>query len=340
VDPGLYIREVGGRLYKVLVYVDDLLLIGPSIEVIDTFKAELREAFKIKDMGPVHTMLGMLVTRDRARRTMTITQSKFVADLLERHGMGDCSAVASPMVPGTKVELDKSKEGLDAALRTAYQQMVGSLMYLASRTRPDITYAVVVLSRVCSHPTAEHMVMAKRVLRYLQGTKDWGLSYGGGGGCELVGYADADLGGGPESRSTSGFVFLLNGAPVSWGSKLQAPVALSTGESEYYAVGAGFQNGVHLRAVLEAIGCPQQATVVHEDNQACIAMSNNPIVSKRTKHIAIKYHFVRQKVREGEFELRHCPGPEMLADALTKALPADTHKRLCRGMMGYECDGG
>jgi transposase InsO family protein len=337
VDPGLYTRVVGGEWYKVLVWVDDLILIGEDIEVLTTFKAELAETFEVKDLGPVKDMVGLEVQRNREQRTLKISLTKYTKDIIENFGMAECNAMGTPMLPNTKLVLDKSKESLDKAMSAEYRRLAGSLLYLASRARPDIAFAAVEVSRVCSHPTAESMVQAKRVLRYLQGTKDWGLTYGPGSGGfnTLVGYADADYAAGQQARSTSGYVFQLNGAPVSWGSKLQGPVAQATAEAEYYALGVGLQSGVHLRAILAALGHPQQATVVNEDNTSCISMSKNHIVSRRTKHIAVKYHFVRQKVREGEFVLRHCASSEMLADPLTKALAAGPHNYLCGKMMGY-----
>jgi hypothetical protein len=175
---------------------------------------------------------------------------------------------------------------------------VGSLLYAGVTTRPDIAYAVESLGRHMQRSGPEHRTAAKRVMRYLNGTRDLGLKFSGGEGStqELVGYCDADWGGDPDTRrSTTGYVFMLGGAAVSWASRLQPTVALSSAEAECTAVCEATQEAIHLRSLLRDLGLPQRGpTVLHEDNQSCIAMTESPALQRRSKHIG---HQVRVRAR-------------------------------------------
>jgi hypothetical protein len=192
-----------------------------------------------------------------------------------------------------------------------YMSIVGSLLYAAMVTRPDITYAVQALGRHLQASGNEHMIAAKRVLRYLQGTKDLGIVYEDSGmqDISIIGYSDADWGGDQDTRrSTTGYVFMLNTGVVSWASKLQPTIALSSAEAEYMAACAAVQEAIHLREFMSNIGYPQrEATTIFEDNQGCIALSGNPIFHKRTKHIDIRYHFIRERIVSKEVELKYIP---------------------------------
>ena len=206
---------------------------------------------------------------------------------------------------------------------TLYMSIVGSLLYASIMTRPDISFAVQALGRHMQASGPEHMVAAKRVLRYLQGTKELGLVYEAGdisrGKPSIVGYSDSDWAGDHDTRrSTTGYLFMLdNGGAVSWSSKLQPTVALSSAEAEYMAVCAAVQEAIHLRQLISDLGYMQdQPTVIFEDNQGCIAMSANPVFHKRTKHIDIRYHFIRERITSGDVELRYVATEYQLADLI------------------------
>ncbi|RWR98966.1 RxLR effector candidate protein-like protein, partial [Dinothrombium tinctorium] len=197
-------------------------------------------------------------------------------------------------------------------------------MYAVVSTRPDITQAVGVLSRFVNDPKMKHWRSAKRVLRYLKGTINTKLRLGGKQSkINLYGYVDADWAGDQsDRRSTSGFVYTICGSVISWISRKQQTVALSTTESEYIAAAAAVQESIWLRALLKELGYDQTApTVLYEDNQSCIAITKNPKLHSRTKHIDIKYHFVREKVESGEVRFEYCESKCMLADIMTKAIP-------------------
>ena len=233
----------------------------------------------------------------------------------ETPGMNDSKPVKTPVDPGHR--LVKANKALDQPL---YQSVVGSLMYLATCTRPDIAYAVGMLARFSSKPNQSHWTAAKRVLRYLRGTVNFGILYRGESG--VLGYSDADWAGDADDRkSTSGYMFLIAGGPVSWKSRKQSTVALSTAEAEYVALSTAVQECMWMQRLLSELGNPPDGpTTILEDNQSSIAMAKNPQFHGRAKHIDIKHHFIRDQVSIGSIELQYCPTNEMLADVLTKGL--------------------
>ena len=212
-------------------------------------------------------------------------------------------------------------------------------MYIAKQTRPDILATVTQLSRFLENPGRTHWVAAKRVLRYLKGTKDLELCYiKDPDGFNLYGSADADWAGDVDDRrSTTGYSFHVqrSGAAISWSTKKQPTAAISTSEAEYQAMAAAVQEGLYLRSLLNEMDMTCDGpTVINEDNQSCIKMCKNPVMQKRTKHIDVKYHFVRERVEDGTFALEYCPTENMEADLLTKSLSkakVDQHRRTLMG---------
>ena len=199
------------------------------------------------------------------------------------------------------------------------------MVYAAGGTRPDIAYIVGVLARFCHKPTQLHLTAAKRVFRYLGGTADLALTFTASGNPGLLGYSDADWAGDRDSRrSTSGNVFMMSDGAITWSSKRQNSVALSTVEAEYKALSQETQEAVWLRRLTEELGnTDQSATTIYEDNQGAICAAQNPVFHRRTKHIHIRYHYVREAVIENTIGLVYCPTSEMTADILTKAIPKD-----------------
>ena len=222
----------------------------------------------------------------------------------------------------------------------SYQSHVGSLMHLATCTRPDIAYAVGTLARFCSKPNQSHWTAAKRVLRYLKGTSNFGILFRGNDTSALVGYCDADWAGDIEDRkSTSGYIFCIAGGPVSWRSKKQATVSISTAEAEYVALSSAAQECVWMRRLnLELENSQDGPTTIMEDNQSCIAMAKNPQYHGKAKYIDIKHHFVRELVGDESIKLEYCPSKEMIADFLTKGLLREQFCYLCEkaGIVSHE----
>ena len=231
----------------------------------------------------------------------------------------------------------KGKDG-ESVNKEKYQSVVGSLLFLPTRTKPDIAYAVGTTARFSASPTKSHWTAVKRILRYIKGTLDLGLLYSNGESVNLVGFSDADWAGDQNDRkSTSGYIFQLSNGAVSWRSKKQSCVALSTAEAEYMALSSAFQEAAWMRQLLSGlIGIQVDSlgpTLIFEDNQSTICMSKNHQFHGRSKHIDIKYHYVREQVAAGNIELEYCKSDNMLADIFTKGLNGPRFKKL-RSMVG------
>ena len=203
--------------------------------------------------------------------------------------------------------------------------MIGSLTYASIATRPDLSSAVGVLSQFMNKPGLQHVKGVKRVLRYIKGTLHYGIRFDKSSDADfkLYGFSDADWAGDVNTRkSTSGYICRIGGATISWKSKRQSVVALSSTEAEYVALSSATQEIVWLRSLLAAMGLEQkEATKLHEDNQGSISLSKNPKSHSRTKHIDIKFHYVREAVEKKEVNIIYCATEKMTADIMTKPLP-------------------
>jgi hypothetical protein len=311
----------------IIVYVDDLIIVASKMRTLMAFKMAIAQVFRMKDLGELRWVLGMEVRRDRATRTLELRQTAYIDRVLERFGMSDCVPVSTPAVEGLQLP---RMHGCNMP-NSEYMSIVGSLQYAAQVTRPDIAYIVHVLSRHLQCAGDEHMAAAKRVLRYLKGTRTLGLKFGAAGARaeqldgyaqDMVGFSDANYAGDLETRrSTTGYAFKIGGASVSWASRLQRTVALASTEAEYMAASAAVQEAVYLRRLLGDLGIVQRGpTVIMEDNQGCIALSENPLNHQRTKHIDVRYHYIREKGKEGVIRLLFVGTDLMQADIFTKPL--------------------
>uniref|UniRef100_A0AAV1VK09 Integrase catalytic domain-containing protein n=1 Tax=Peronospora matthiolae TaxID=2874970 RepID=A0AAV1VK09_9STRA len=327
-DPCLYIMTSEGHCVFVLVYVDDVLVTGSSLEMIARTKNDLKTRFEMTDSGKCAFVLGIELL-DGEDGSVTMCQRRYVDDVLKRFGMDECKAVASPVDVSSRLVPSNSASKVDVPFREA----VGALMHLTTATRPDIAYAVSFVSRFMEKPQEEHWVAVKRIFRYLQGTKMHGICYKPSAKIDFRGYSDADWDGDlADRKSTSGYVFMLLGAPVSWGSKKQPSVSLSTSEAEYIALSLAIQEGKWINRLLcEIMAAANEEgpeLVIREDNQSCIKMTKNPVNHGRAKHIDIKYHHIRDEVKRGEVKLEYCETTLMLADIMTKGLHGPRHKDL------------
>ena len=320
-DPCIYVKRRKGKILIIALYVDDTIIASNCNEMLKSAKKMLNEKFDMTDLGEAKSILGMSIKRNRTTGVLAIDQSAYLRSVLERFGMADCKPVSTPMEPGKHYEkTPDNEEGLETR---EFQALIGSLVYASIATRPDLSEAVGKLSQHMSRPNKVHWVAAKRVLRYVKGTLDLGLKFERSNKFELVGYSDADWAGDVDTRkSTSGYVFMLGKAIVSWASKKQSVVALSTTEAEYVALCSATQEAVWLRRLLESLQEGQGKSItIFEDNQGAICLSKNPRDHSRTKHIDIKYHYVRHAVQKGYVDVRHCDTKRMIADTLTKGLP-------------------
>ena len=309
-----------------LVYVDDVLVTGSSINLIAQTKNDLKMRFEMTDSGKCKFILGIELV-DEPDGGVTMCQRRYIDDILKRFGMNDCKAVMCPTDISSRLVPSDAATKVDAPFREA----VGALMHLMTATRPDIAYAVGYVSRFMENPQQEHWIAVKRIFRYLQGTKEHGIRYQPSDEINFRGYSDADWAGDHfDRKSTSGYAFVLLGGPISWGSKKQSSVSLSTSEAEYIALSLAIQEGkwIHrlLCEILKAANESGPELVILEDNQSCIKMTKNPVNHGRAKHIDIKYHHIRDEVKRGEVKLEYCETSAMLADIMTKGLSGPRHK--------------
>ena len=319
-DPCIYI-SMSGEPYIIGIYVDDILLAGKNNEQIKEVKLALGERFDVKDQGELNYFLGVKIVQNHKAGTIWIGQPNYTEEVLKKFGMENCKPLAIPAEAGLK--LTKGTEDSEYVDETHYQSVIGSLLHLSMRTRPDITFAVSHAARFCSKPTSQHMTAVKRILRYLRGTTHHGLlyNYQRNGSKAIVGYSDADWGGDTtDCKSTSGYMFQIGGTAITWQSKKQTCVALSTAEAEYVALSAAAQEAVWLKQLKQDLTGKNETVMIHEDNQSAIAIAKNPQFHGRVKHINIKYHFIREQVNNDNIVLKYCQTSEMIADMLTKAL--------------------
>ena len=316
------------------MYVDDLAILATTESDMSTIKKCLGTRFKMKDFGELHYCLGVCIEWDKDKNTLWLHQKHYVLNIIKKYGLLDANTTATPA--DISVKLTKEDGVSKTVDPTAYQSIVGSLMHAATATRPDISFAVGVLSKFCSKPTTAHFTAAKRVLRYLKGTPDLALKYHKSVDGALTGYSDADWAGDLDDRhSTSGNRFIMAGT-ISWTSKKQATVALSTAEAEYIALNTATQEAIWLQRLLADLSDIQhKPTIIMGDNQGSIAIARNPVFHSRTKHIDIRHHFIHEAIQDGVIDLRFCPTNEMIADVLTKPLSRNRFEQL-RRLMGMD----
>ena len=328
-------HKITGKSTTILVlYVDDLILATNCKETERNLAEYLKKEYKLKELGELSWCLGMEVIF--AKNHIQLSQRQFIKNMLEKFEMTNCKPQVVPMQQGLKLQkrkmTDDEKEHMK---RKPYRQLIGSLLFASVLTRPDISAAVSKLARYMDCPAPEHWNAAKGVLRYLKGTWDLCLTFARNEEPRLVCYSDASWADDLDTRrSTSGMLCLIGSTAVSWSSKAQKSVALSTAEAEYMALSATAQELVWFRRLLKVLQIEHvDPTIIWEDNQSAIKISEDPVQHSRTKHIDTRYHFVRELVKDGLIAIEYCPTDVMVADILTKALPGPAFKRL-REMMG------
>ncbi|XP_022023389.1 uncharacterized mitochondrial protein AtMg00810-like [Helianthus annuus] len=273
--------------------------------------------FAMKDLGPLSYFLGIQVTRDG--NNMFLSQQAYVKDIIHRASMDSCKPVATPVDNQSKLSSVSSPLRDDPS---TYRSLAGALQYLTF-TRPDISYNV---QQVCMHmhaPRLEHWNALKRIIRYIQGTADYGLHLGPVPSLSLVAYTDADWAGCPDTRrSTSGYCVYMGDNLLSWSSKRQSTISRSSAEAEYQGVANVVADICWLRNLLLDLHYPlTRATLVYCDNVSAIYLSSNPVQHQRTKHIELDIHFVREQVQRGRIRVLHVPSRHQIADIFTKGLP-------------------
>jgi hypothetical protein len=341
-DKCVYLKDSDLGRVILAVHVDDILALADSPELMKLAKEELQQGFPIKDLGEVKQLLGLEIFRNRAKRLVTISQSNYIKSIISRFGLENAHTSATPMDPNVK--LRAVTENDEEITDVKYQEAIGSLIYAAIGTRPDISYAVQALSQFNTKHTQTHWTAVKRVFRYLKGTANYGITYGGSrhgielktyfDNIRLEGFSDADWGANPDDRrSISGYTFLIGNGAVSWSSKKQQTVALSSMEAEYLAISHAAKQAIWMKTLLNELGYPQEGPIqIRADNQSAIAFAKDNTDHSRTKHIDIRHHFIRDCIQDNQISISYVNTNENSADIFTKALPKDKHGYLATSL--------
>lgn len=324
-DPCLFYRNKGKNSLYVVIYVDDGLVMASNEEEVQEFLQQLEKEFKIS-LGSLKNFLGIQI-KNHPDGSITISQEDYIKKLLEKYRMEECNAV---LTPATHEDPDNKEE---ISGKIPYREAIGNLMYLTTTTRPDIAFAVSKAARSINKPTKQNWIEIKRILKYLQGTSKYGIKYKGGSN-QLNVYTDADFAGDTATRrSTSGMVALLSEGAISWTSQLQKSVALSTTEAEIVAASEGAKQLVWLSRLLSDLLEPGKLSpTLHVDNASAVKLAKNPEFHKRTKHIEVRHFYVRERVTNGDLNIKHIEGKEQLADLLTKPLERIRYNILRKGV--------
>lgn len=330
----IYVRKRDSGTIITGVHVDDFALTASNDAEANRFKDELREQWQINDLGPAKFCLGIHIERDRATRTVMLSQTALIDKVVAEFRLTDAHPTATPMEEGLKLSRDVSLADLEAGRNLPYRRLVGSLMYLAIGTRPDISFAVQQLSQFLSSYGPAHWEAAKRVVRYLKGTRDLKLHLGGSQTARLVGFTDASYASCPDTRrSTSGYCFSLGSGLVSWSSRKQKTVSDSTSVAEYVAASEAAKESIWLRELLRSIGYPQQSpSPLLCDNSAAIVNSGDPFFHFKMKHVDVRYHLIREYVNSNQIHVSYVNTKDNVADTFTKALGPKPFERLRRFM--------
>jgi hypothetical protein len=318
-----------GHVILITAHIDDFILACADRDTLDEFRCSLLERFEGTYEGEIHSYLGCEIRRENDKTLLS--QRHFAEDVLRMYEMWDCVPALTPMRPGIRLTKEQCDTKPDPAFHRRYRGIVGSLGYLVNMTRPDLAWSYSELSKYVQSPGKDHMDAANHVLRYLRGTFDQAIIYQRSHDMANVlwGWVDSDWAADLDSRrSHTGYVLMMTGGAVSWKSRRQDCVSLSTSEAEYVAASQCGQEVLYLREILRDFGYTQEnPTNVYEDNLACVAMSENPVRRKFSRHIDIRYYFVRDLVAQKVIKLIPLRTHKMVADQLTKSLPAPAHAK-------------
>ena len=325
-DPCVYIKRDGDDVVIFTVWVDDLLLFATSDKLMEQTISDVKSVWEVTVLGEPTKIVGIEITQ--TDDSITISQKLYIKSILEREGLSGINSVTTPLDPNVKLE--PNPDGNEGNRSNSFARLLGELQFLANGTRPDIAFAVNRLASYTANPSLQHVTALKRILRYLSGTKDLGITYSKTStnpqDNSFYGFADAAFANHDDHKSTSGYVFLAAGGAITWKSKKQTSIALSSTEAEYVALSEAAREACWLRNFYEELGYPQEFPItIKGDNEGSIAMAKNQQFHSRSKHIAIRWHWVRELVEQELIKIESCRDPQQTADILTKALPRPKH---------------
>jgi hypothetical protein len=339
-DPAVFCRHSKGSYYFIGLHVDDPMQVLSNLLECKEVEKAISTRFRYKSQGELHRFLGCIYERNWEAGTISAHQLEYIDAAIEQSNLCDARPVSTPLEPGHKYgnylcPTDPSE--IAAMKRVPYREVLGLLMYIANGTRPDIAFAVNLLAQAAKNPGHVHWEALKHVVRYLKGTRDYRLTWGTSK-TGLVAYSDAshaseDI----RYKSMNGYVFLIDGGAISWSAKKQELTALSTAESEYIAMVHAVKELVWIRSFIsEILGPLSKPIILHVDNQAAIAMAKNSSFHSRTKHIALRYHFIREQVALKSVFISWIDTHHNCADLFTKALDS-TKTKFFSSHLGLFC---
>ena len=339
-EPCVYMRVSGSINTFLVLYVDDILLFGNDIPTLQSVKTWLGNCFSMKDLGEAAFILGIKIHRDRSRRLIGLSQSAYIDKILRRFKIENSKKGFVPMVSGTILSRSQGPTDFhdrEKMKEIPYASAVGSIMYAMLCTRPDVSYALSMTSRFQQNPGYSHWIAVKNILKYLRRTRDMFLIYGGlEEELSLKCYSDASFQSDrDDSRSQSGYVFILNGGAVDWKSSKQKVVALSTAESEYIAIAEAGQEAMWIKKFISDLGVMpniDSPVTIYCDNTAAITLAREPRSQKGLRHIDRKYHYIREIMNNGGVDILKVHTDDNLADPFTKALSHNKINDLSRDM--------
>lgn len=322
VNPCVYTDDTQRTDVIIIIYVDDILIASKDLSELLTVKEHLKKKFKINDLGKVTNILGIKVEREEDTGEIRLNQRKYIEETLKKFGMEDCKTASTPLIPNETFQ--NTSTVMETTASIPYRELIGALIYISNATRPDIAFAANTLSQFNGNPSNYHWRAAKHVLRYLKGTVDYAIKYSAINS-KMEMYVDSDWAADENGRrSRTGFVAILAGGPISWESKKQRSVALSTMEAEYMALSEATKEVIYLRGLLSHMNLNSlvfSQTVIHCDNQSAIQLSKNDVYHRKSKHIDIRYHYTREVQQQGKVNVQFISTHNMTADMLTKSLP-------------------
>ena len=335
-DSCVYIKFVDGSPIYLLLYVDDMLIAAKGMKEITTLKAHLSSEFEMKDLGAAKKILGMEITRDRKSGLLFLSQQSYIKKVFHHFNMDGAKSVSTPIAPHFKLSVSQcptTDEEFEYMSKVPYSSVVGSLMYAMVCSRPDLSYAMSLISRYMANPGKEHWKAVQWVFRYLLGTSNACLKFGRTGE-GLVGYVDSDFAADLDKRrSLTGYVFNVGGCAVSWKATLQAVVAQSTTEAEYMAIAEACKESVWLKGLFAELCGDDSCITLFCDSQSAIYLTKDQMFHERTKHIDVKYHFVRDIVAQGKLKVCKISTHDNPADMMTKPVPVAKFE-LCSNLVG------
>ena len=332
-DAGLFISRHSNDTYAIVVaYVNDILFVRPNKSFIQSKKKLFMDKWECRDSGDCQEFLRMRI--HRKRQSLLLDQCSYLTKVVERFGMTNAKYARTPLPTGY-IPVPNQGE-VNPQMRSEFQQVIGSLLYIMLGTRPDIAFAVTKLAQFAANPSKEHLDKARYIVRYLAGTANYALVFNGASNKGLIAYTDSDYAADPvKRRSTTGYFFKLANGIITWQSRAQKTIALSATEAEYMALSDCSRQAVWIQNIFSELGLPIKPVPICADNEGGIFIASNPVQERRTKHIDVRYHYVCDCIEQKRIDVVWIPTDENPTDMFTKNLGHVKFFKF-RSMLGLE----